>query len=91
MDFIQVTYLLSNGLCRQAPRHGSDSCQPQLCIITLDTQANEKKIEGSTRGALVNHLTFYTYRPGYERQTFGRFGKPGSINYTIEGGFMDDI
>jgi hypothetical protein len=87
VDFIQVTYLLSNGLCRQAPRHGSDSCQPQLHTITLDTQANEyiTKIEGSTKGSLVNHLTLHTYRPGYEHRTFGPFGKPGTFNYTIEG------
>ena len=29
VDFMQVT------LCRQAPRHGSDSCQPQLHTIAL--------------------------------------------------------
>lgn len=85
VDAIQGTYLLSNGSCYKAPRRGGKGGQP--FTIKLDVKANEyvTKIEGSTKGSVVNHIAIHTFRPGYERRVFGPFGKPGNFNFSIEG------
>ena len=85
LDGIQATYLLSNGSCYQAPKRG-DSCSLPFNIV-LDTKSNEyiSKVEGATKGSLVNQLTIHTYKQGYERTTFGPFGKPGNFNFSLEG------
>ena len=85
VNAIQVTYLLSNSLCLRAPSHGKDSCKP--FTIKLDVKAKEyvTRVESSSRGSMVTHLTFHTFRPGYERRTFGPFGTPTRNLFSTEG------
>lgn len=86
VDAIQVTYLLSNRLCLRAPSHGKDSCQPFTIKLNVKAKEYVTRIEGSTKGSVVNHLTFHTFRPGYERSVFGPFGTPTTnFNFSTEG------
>lgn len=90
VDYIQVTYLLSNGSFYNASIHGDGIFTPDT--ITLGTDEYVSKIEGKTNGDYVNELTITTYSAKYrESNVYGPYGTPklnATQDYVFEGNIV---
>lgn len=75
VDYIQITYVLSNGTLYKAPEHGDGIFTPD--IITLAADEYLEKLEGLTNGEYVNQLIITTYATKDQgRRVYGPYGTP---------------
>ena len=90
VDYLQVTYLLSNGSFYKAPIHGDGIFTPDT--ITLAADEYVEKIEGKTNGEYVNEMTITTYMPlSRSINVYGPYGTPklnATQSYIFEGNIV---
>lgn len=87
INFIQVTYLLSNGSLYAAPSHGAPYYNLKF-TIKLGPREYLERIEGKTDGLWVRQLTFITRGPEYRQRVYGPFGKDAPTPFAFEGNIV---
>jgi hypothetical protein len=87
VQFIHVTYTLSNGSLYTPPRHGGISCFGCRNVsITLSSYEFIEKVTGATDGVKINQMTIHTRNARlHERKVYGPFGNAGVETFLFEG------